>query len=78
MSRTKLSLAGNTLIIPGPTGDGKIADLFLQCKEETTLMAPLSDHFFKNLSAIPCFFPPLHTPSLFTCDSSSKKSGDES
>jgi hypothetical protein len=39
---TKLSLAGNNLIIPGqrpgslvsdiPAGDGKIANLFLQCK----------------------------------------------
>jgi hypothetical protein len=40
MSLTKLSLAGNNLIIPGrraslvsdiPAGDGKIANLFLQC-----------------------------------------------
>ncbi len=42
MSLTKLSLAGNNLIIPGhgecwvsdtPVGDGKIANLFLQCND---------------------------------------------
>jgi hypothetical protein len=37
MSLTKLSLAGNNLIIPGqrefdiPAGDGKTANLFSQC-----------------------------------------------
>jgi hypothetical protein len=44
MPQAKLSLAGNNLIIPGqgefgvsdiPAGDGKIANLFLQCIEVT-------------------------------------------
>jgi hypothetical protein len=46
MSLTKLSLAGNNLSLVSdiPAGEGKIANLFLQCGE-TAMSIPLGDIF---------------------------------
>jgi hypothetical protein len=50
LSLTKFSLEGNNLIIPGqgkfgysdiPAGDGEIANLFLQCTDDSTFFANL-------------------------------------
>jgi hypothetical protein len=49
LALTKLSLARNNLIIPSqrefdgdiPAGDGKVIDLFLQCRLQECLITPL-------------------------------------